>query len=93
MVLYLLKICGAVKSWKRPQDVASGTPKGFGFCEFESAEGVLRALRLLSKFKIDWQELTVCLVISLFSSSSYYYFSFNSFSLFCYCSSDLVFVK
>ncbi|XVE85055.1 hypothetical protein DITRI_Ditri17bG0061700 [Diplodiscus trichospermus] len=56
-MLSLLQLCGPVKSWKRPQDPTNGTPKGFGFCEFESAEGVLRALRLLSKFNIDGQEL------------------------------------
>lgn len=58
--LHFLKLCGPVKSWKRAQDPTDGTPKGFGFCEFESAEGVLRALRLLSKFNIDGQELVVC---------------------------------
>jgi len=60
MVFHFLKLCGAVKSWRRPQDPANGTPRGFGFCEFESAEGVLRALRLLTKFNIDRQELMVC---------------------------------
>lgn len=60
MVLHFLKLCGAVKSWRRLQDPANGTPRGFGFCEFESAEGVLRALRLLTKFNIDRQELMVC---------------------------------
>ncbi|KAE8704965.1 Splicing factor PWI domain-containing protein / RNA recognition motif-containing protein isoform 2 [Hibiscus syriacus] len=53
-MLSLLRLCGPVKSWKRP---SNGAPKSFGFCEFESAEGVLRALRLLSKFNIDGQEL------------------------------------
>lgn len=57
----LVKFCGPVKSWKRAQNPSDGTPRGFGFCEFESAEGVLRALRLLSKFNIDGQELVVCL--------------------------------
>ncbi|KAJ6718975.1 SPLICING FACTOR PWI DOMAIN-CONTAINING PROTEIN / RNA RECOGNITION MOTIF (RRM)-CONTAINING PROTEIN [Salix purpurea] len=56
-MMSLLQFCGPVKSWKRPQDPANGTPRGFGFCEFESAEGVLRALRLLTKFNIDGQEL------------------------------------
>ncbi|KAH9773338.1 splicing factor PWI domain-containing protein / RNA recognition motif (RRM)-containing protein [Citrus sinensis] len=56
-VLSVLKVCGTVKSWKRAQYPSNGTPKGFGFCEFESAEGVLRALRLLNKFNIDGQEL------------------------------------
>ncbi|KAF5449864.1 hypothetical protein F2P56_030266 [Juglans regia] len=58
-ILSLLQLCGPVKSWKRAQDPTDGTPKGFGFCEFESAEGVLRALRLLSKFNIDGQELVL----------------------------------
>ncbi|CAH9095410.1 unnamed protein product [Cuscuta europaea] len=56
-MLSLLQLCGPVKSWKRAQDPTNGMLKGFGFCEFESAEGVLRALRLLSKLKIDGQEL------------------------------------
>ncbi|PPR80465.1 hypothetical protein GOBAR_AA40250 [Gossypium barbadense] len=53
-MLSLLRLCGPVKSWKRP---SNGTPKAFGLCDFESAEGVLRAVRLLSKFNIDGQEL------------------------------------
>ncbi|XP_019171232.1 PREDICTED: RNA-binding protein 25 isoform X2 [Ipomoea nil] len=56
-MLSLLQLCGPVKSWKRVQDPTNGTLKGFGLCEFESAEGVLRALRLLSKLSIDGQEL------------------------------------
>ncbi|XP_021643579.2 RNA-binding motif protein 25 isoform X1 [Hevea brasiliensis] len=58
-MLSLLQLCGTVKSWKRAQDPSDGTPKRFGFCEFESAEGVLRALRLLNKFNIDGQELVL----------------------------------
>ncbi|KAF5443165.1 hypothetical protein F2P56_035747 [Juglans regia] len=58
-ILSLLQLCGPIKSWKRAQDPTDGTPKGFGFCEFESAEGVLRALRQLSKFNIDGQELVL----------------------------------
>ncbi|KAL6969471.1 hypothetical protein U1Q18_029183 [Sarracenia purpurea var. burkii] len=56
-ILSLLQLCGPVKNWKRVQDPTTGTPKGFGFCEFESAEGVLRALRLLNKLNVDGQEL------------------------------------
>ena len=66
-----VKHCGPVKSWKRDQVLSNGTPRGFGFCEFESAEGLLRALRLLSKFNIDGQELVVGLVLFLF------FFSFS----------------
>ncbi|XP_020578893.1 RNA-binding protein 25 isoform X2 [Phalaenopsis equestris] len=58
-LLSLLRICGPVKSWKRAQDPSDGKPKGFGFCEFEAAEGVLRALRLLSRLNIDGQELVL----------------------------------
>ncbi|XP_058114927.1 RNA-binding motif protein 25 isoform X2 [Magnolia sinica] len=58
-LLSLLQLCGPVKSWKRAQDPSDGSPRGFGFCEFESAEGVLRALRLLSKFSVDGQELVL----------------------------------
>ncbi|KAL3687938.1 hypothetical protein R1sor_014247 [Riccia sorocarpa] len=55
----LLELCGPIKSWKRAQDPTTGSPKGFGFCEFESAEGVLRALRLLNKFSLEGQELVL----------------------------------
>jgi len=58
-LLSLLELCGPIKSWKRAQDPTNGTPKGFGFCEFESAEGVLRALRLLNKFCLEGQELVL----------------------------------
>ncbi|CAN0892919.1 RNA-binding motif protein 25 [Linum grandiflorum] len=58
-MLSLLQSCGPVKSWKRAEDPSDGTPRGFGFCEFENAEGILRALRLLSKFNIDGQELVL----------------------------------
>ncbi|XP_058193197.1 RNA-binding motif protein 25 isoform X2 [Rhododendron vialii] len=55
----LLELCGLVKNWKRAQDPTDGTPKGFGICEFDSAEGVLRALRLLCKLNVDGQELMI----------------------------------
>lgn len=54
-----MQLCGGIKSWKRAQDPTTGSPKGFGFCEFESAEGVLRALRLLNKYSLEGQELVV----------------------------------
>ncbi|KAK7307216.1 hypothetical protein VNO77_40077 [Canavalia gladiata] len=58
-MLSLLQLCGPIKSWKRPQDLSTGTPKGFGLYEFESPEGVLRAMRLLTKLNIDGQELVI----------------------------------
>lgn len=57
--LCLLKLCGPVKSWKHVPDPTTGALKGFGFCEFRNVEGVLRALRLLSKLSIGGQELMV----------------------------------
>lgn len=56
VVRTLLESCGPVASWKRMQD-SDGRPKGFGFCEFEEADGVVRALRHLSNLAIDGQEL------------------------------------
>ncbi|CAI9264107.1 unnamed protein product [Lactuca saligna] len=38
-------------------DPTTGALKGFGFCEFRNVEGVLCALRLLSKLSIGGQEL------------------------------------
>eukprot|EP00250_Pteridium_aquilinum_P008813 c18228_g1_i1 orf=300-2774(-) len=55
----LLELCGSIKSWKRAQEPTTGTPKGFGFCEFELPEGVLRALRLLNGFSLEGQELLI----------------------------------
>lgn len=55
----ILELCGQIKSWKRAQDPTTGSPKGFGFCEFESAEGVLRALRLINKFSLEGQDLVL----------------------------------
>ena len=39
------------------QDPNTNKSKGFGFCEYEDAEGVLRALRLLHNLSLDGQEL------------------------------------
>lgn len=58
-LLSILRLCGPVKFLKRAQDPSDGTLKGFGFCEFEAAEGILRAMRLLSKLNIDGQELVL----------------------------------
>jgi len=43
--------------WRRVNDPVSGKPKGFGFCDFESPEGALRALKGLNGLKIDNGEL------------------------------------
>ncbi|KAF9590842.1 hypothetical protein IFM89_038714 [Coptis chinensis] len=39
-ILTLLRLCGPVKSWKHAQDPSNETPRGFGFCEFESTESL-----------------------------------------------------
>mmetsp|Transcript_48330 Transcript_48330/g.40915 ORF Transcript_48330/g.40915 Transcript_48330/m.40915 type:complete len:171 (+) Transcript_48330:489-1001(+) len=49
--------CGTVTSWKRVEDVETKKPKGFGFCEYDKADHVRRALRLLNGFKIGPNEL------------------------------------
>ncbi|GMH45273.1 hypothetical protein BSKO_13230 [Bryopsis sp. KO-2023] len=59
VMLSLLVACGEVRSWKRQEDPETKQPKGFGFCEFADAEGVVRALRLLSNLMVDGQELLV----------------------------------
>ncbi|KAM0839095.1 hypothetical protein ACQ4PT_060534 [Festuca glaucescens] len=52
-------VCGVVKSWEPVTNPIDGTRTGFGFCEFESAEGSLRAMRLLNKLSVDGQELVL----------------------------------
>ncbi|KAG1677373.1 hypothetical protein FOA52_010752 [Chlamydomonas sp. UWO 241] len=59
LISSLLSACGEVASWKRAEDPETREPKGFGFCEFENAEGVLRAIRLMHGLKVDGQELLV----------------------------------
>jgi hypothetical protein len=51
-MLKLLETCGPVASWKRTTD-QNGRPKGFGFCEFATVEGMLKALRLLNHLKLE----------------------------------------
>jgi RNA recognition motif. (a.k.a. RRM, RBD, or RNP domain) len=53
----LLEACGPVKSWKPVQDPETQKSKGYGFCEFEEADGVLHALRFLNNLSLDGQEL------------------------------------
>jgi RNA-binding protein 25 len=39
------------------EDVETKKPKGFGFCEYDKAEHVRRALRLLNSYKLGPSEL------------------------------------
>eukprot|EP00958_Prasinococcus_capsulatus_P029602 scaffold7560_cov390-Prasinococcus_capsulatus_cf.AAC.2 len=55
----VLAKCGKVRAWKPALDLSTKKPKGFGFCEFEDADGTQRALRLLNGFAIDGKELLV----------------------------------
>jgi hypothetical protein len=61
----LLEKCGTVVSWKRVEDVETKQPKGFGFCEYEKAEYVMRALRLLNGLFLGHTALLLkaCLVL------------------------------
>lgn len=52
-VKQVLEQCGGVDNWKRMKDPISGDWKGFGFCDFKSAEGALRALRVLADFELE----------------------------------------
>ena len=44
-------------SWKRSTDPETGAPKRFGFAEFASPDGVLRALRVLREYPLAGSEL------------------------------------
>lgn len=55
LIKELLEACGPVKSWKRMEDPDSKALKAFGFCEFEEADGVTRALSLLHNLSIGGQ--------------------------------------
>jgi RNA-binding protein 25 len=57
VVSSLLNACGTVKSWKRQEDPSTKEKKGFGFCEYEDADGCLCAIRLLNGLKVDAHEL------------------------------------
>ncbi|KAJ4454067.1 putative RNA-binding protein 25 [Paratrimastix pyriformis] len=52
----LLEQCGSIIRWKRTVDPNTDKVKGFGFCEFDDAEGVLRALRILNNFKLTSEQ-------------------------------------
>lgn len=51
-MLKLLETCGAVSSWKRTTD-HMGRPKGFGLCEYQTVESMLKSLRLLNNLKLE----------------------------------------
>lgn len=48
----LLETCGAVSNWKRGTD-QNGKVRGFGYCEYGSVEGMLKALRMLNHLKLE----------------------------------------
>lgn len=58
MIRQMLQRCGNVLSWKRVQG-ASGKLQAFGFCEYESPEATLRAIRLLHNWMIPDKRLVV----------------------------------
>jgi len=55
----LLETCGKVVKWNRYVDPVTEQPKPFGFVDYENAEGVLRALRLLNNLALDGNPLQV----------------------------------
>ena len=55
LIKQLLDACGTVKSWKRMEDPDTKALKPFGFCEYEEADGVVRALNLLQNLSVGGQ--------------------------------------
>lgn len=53
----LLETCGPVKEWKRLEDPETKQLKTFGFCIYEEAEHVKRALALLNDTSVAGQVL------------------------------------
>jgi hypothetical protein len=69
-----LQQCGKVANWRRVADPVTGKLKGFGFCDYESADGVLRALRILNNCKLDGQELLVPITNFLHTLFPFFFF-------------------
>ena len=44
--------CGQIASWKRGTD-QNQKPRGFGYCEYQSVECMLKSLRLLNRLKLE----------------------------------------
>lgn len=58
LIFEILKECGAVATWKRIQG-SNGKFQAFGFCEFESPFGTMRALRILHDYPLAEKKLVV----------------------------------
>jgi hypothetical protein len=54
----ILKACGTVESWKRAID-ASGTPKSFGYVEFEEVEGAIVCMKIVNGLQVGQSKLVV----------------------------------
>ena len=66
----LLEACGVVREWKPATDHETGRIKGFGFCTFHDAEGVLVALQVLHDLNLDGMKLVLkCNSVSVYSDS------------------------
>ncbi|KHN71030.1 RNA-binding protein 25 [Toxocara canis] len=58
LIRSILSECGAVATWKRIQG-SNGKFQAFGFCEFESPFGTMRALRILHDYQLAEKKLVV----------------------------------
>ncbi|MCP9264697.1 DNA primase large subunit [Dirofilaria immitis] len=58
LIRAILTECGAVATWKRIQG-SNGKFQAFGFCEFESPFGTMRALRILHDYPLAEKKLVV----------------------------------
>lgn len=54
----ILRCCGSLRRWKRIVE-PNGSKKAFGFAEFDTAEGILRALRLIPVLQLGDRQLTI----------------------------------
>lgn len=59
LVRALLEACGALREWKPATDAETGRLKGFGFCTYQEAEGVVVALQVLNDFSVDGMKLAL----------------------------------
>eukprot|EP01066_Platyproteum_vivax_P014195 Platyproteum_vivax@DN6376_c0_g1_i1.p1 len=55
----LLQECGRIVKWNRPPDPTTNRLASFGFCQFESPQGVLFATRILHNINLEGKQLMV----------------------------------
>lgn len=59
ILIFILQKCGAVETWKRLDDAKTKQYKPFGFCDYQTVDSAMRAIRLLNELDIGGQKLQV----------------------------------